>query len=135
MGRRLIAPVLALAMAASFGVYQSLKPTPAQAAVAETAAAPLDASSVAPLLSLDRAMETLAARVTPAVVNVAVTSRATAQTVSDEGDDMSQFFGQFFGRSMPMRPQPQIEHGIGSGVLISPEGLIVPPLPAVAVIL
>ncbi len=128
--RRLIAPVLALAMAASFGAYRFFTPTAAQAAVAEPAAAALDANSVQPLLSLDQAMETLAARVTPAVVNVVVTSRSKAQPVSEEGDDMSQFFGQFFGQNgpmmpMPMRPQPRVEHGLGSGVIISPNGYIV----------
>ena len=40
---------------------------------------PLDNNSVGALLSLDQAMETLAARVTPAIVNVTVTSRAKAQ--------------------------------------------------------
>jgi serine protease Do len=45
------------------------------AIAAAPAAAPLDESSVSALLSLDQAMETLAARVTPAVVNVTVTSK------------------------------------------------------------
>ena len=40
---------------------------------------------------------------------------------------MGQFFGPFggnpFGRMMPQ--QPQIEHGLGSGVIISPDGYIV----------
>ena len=46
----------------------------------------------------------------------------------DDGDDQGgtqQFnpFGQF---GMPMQPQrPQIEHGLGSGVIISPDGYIV----------
>ena len=45
-------------------------------------------------------------------------------------DDMQQFFGQsspfgqFFGPHMQPR-QPQIEHGVGSGVVISPDGYIV----------
>ena len=70
-------------------------------------------------------MATLAARVTPAVVNVAVTSRAKALPTGMEQlpDDMQRFFGPGFGRNM--RPQQQIEHGIGSGVLISPDGYIV----------
>ena len=49
-------------------------------------------------------METLAARVTPAVVNVTVTSKTKPETASGEmPDDMQQFFGQsnpfgqFFG--------------------------------------
>src|SRR5438445_10584209 len=38
---------------------------------------------------------------------------------------MQQFgpFGQFFGHQM--RPQQRVEHGLGSGVIISPEGYIV----------
>ena len=42
-------------------------------------AAPLDNSQVSALTSLDHAMEAVAARVTPAVVNVAVTARATGE--------------------------------------------------------
>ncbi len=35
-------------------------------------------------------------------------------------------FRRFFGQQMPQMPQgPQIEHGIGSGVIISPDGYIV----------
>ncbi len=58
------------------------------------AAAALDDNSVAALLSLDHAMETLAARVTPAVVNVTVTSKNKEQGESENGmPDMEQFFG------------------------------------------
>ena len=52
----------------------SSQPTTARAA-ATSNTAPLDDSKIAPLLSLDQAMETVAARVTPAIVNVAVTSK------------------------------------------------------------
>jgi serine protease Do len=93
---------------------------------------PLDDHSVAALTSLDQAMETLAAHVTPSVVNIAVTSRAPEQPVmQQEGDDQSQgqgqmqnlppqlqqFFGQFgggmpFGGGGQAAPQqPQYEHG------------------------
>ena len=72
-------------------------------------------------------METLAARVTPAVVNVAVTSHAKADMAEDQMPQMPEgmppMFGPFFER--PGRPQSQIEHGIGSGILISPDGYIV----------
>ena len=37
---------------------------------------------------------------------------------------MQRFFGQQFG-GQGMQPQPRIEHGIGSGVIISPDGYIV----------
>src|SRR5581483_5277613 len=127
MPRRLIVPVVALAMAVSIGTYEFAKP--ARAASAAPAAAPLDDDSIAPLLSLDQAMEKLAARVTPAIVNVTVTSKTKAQVQMDDGDDspdMQQFgpFGRFFGPQVPS-PQPRIEHGLGSGVIISPDGYIV----------
>jgi serine protease Do len=133
--RRLAVPVLALTTIVSFTTYEFAKPAAARAAEASPAAAPLDVDSVGALLSLDKAMETLAARVTPAVVNVTVTSRVNQQKAQqNEPDDMQQFFGQgspfgqFFGPNMGpnMRQrQPQIEHGMGSGVVISPDGYIV----------
>src|SRR5579862_9527741 len=129
--RRLAAPMLALALVASFVTYEFAKPAAARAsAAAPNAAAPLDVDSVAPLLALDKAMETLAARVTPAVVNVTVTSRTKPETAGGQNsEEMQQFgqnspFGQFFGPQMRQR-QPQIEHGMGSGVVISPDGYIV----------
>src|SRR5579862_3181610 len=131
LGRRAAVSLLAIAALASLVTYESIKPTTARASVA-AAAAPLDDSSVGALLSLDQAMETLAARVTPAIVNVAVTSKTKPDASSDSPDDqlpdnMQQFFGPFFGPGGPrgMRRQPQIEHGIGSGVIISPDGYIV----------
>src|SRR6059058_1490911 len=121
--RRFIAPVLAIALAASLGIYEVAKPIPAKAAVAAPTATPLDDNSVSALLSLDHAMETLAARVTPAIVNVTVTAK-TKVDLSDEGmpqlPEGMEGFGQFFGR--PMQPQNRIEHGLGSGVIISPDG-------------
>jgi serine protease Do len=72
-------------------------------------------------------METLAARVTPAIVNVAVTSQAKQDAGNEIPEDMQQFFGQQFGGQFGghHQLQPQIEHGIGSGVVISPDGYIV----------
>ncbi|HVO80636.1 MAG TPA: Do family serine endopeptidase [Terriglobales bacterium] len=135
--RRLIAPALALALAASFVTYEFAKPVAATAAEAAPPAAPLDAGSVSALLSLDQAMETLAARVTPAVVNVAVTAKARpAAALGGQGSDDGQgpdesqippefrrFFGPFFGQ--PFQQRPRIEHGIGTGIIISPDGYIV----------
>ena len=128
--RRLLAAVVAVTTIAGLGSYELLKPV--RAAAAAPAAAPLDDSSVSALLSLDRAMETLAARVTPAVVNITVTSKATAQPVNDEDQqDLQRFFNQFggapFGRQfrIPQQPRERVEHGLGSGVIISPDGYIV----------
>ena len=99
--------------------------------------APMDDSSVSSLVALDHAVEAVAARVTPAVVNVAVTSKetptASEQDQSQQGQQQnlppgfSQFFGPNgpFGFGFQQGPQrPQIEHGIGSGVIISPDGYI-----------
>jgi len=104
--------------------------------VRATPVSPLDDHSVAALMSLDNAMETVATRVTPAVVNIAVTSKGNPEDASDDGQDQGQglqqlppelrrFFGQGGQGGMRMQPQqPQIEHGIGSGVIISPDGYI-----------
>jgi serine protease Do len=110
---------------------------------AAAAAGPLDDSSVSSLVSLDNAVEAVAARVTPAVVNVSVTSRVSpGEQGEGEGHGRGQNFGGinpedlppgfrqfFFGPGGPggqgMKPQPQIEHGVGSGVIISPDGYIV----------
>jgi len=96
-------------------------------AAAAFTASPLDDHSVSALTSLDQAMESVASRVTPAVVNISVTSKGEHQDVAGSDDSpqgLPPGFAQFFGgRGMPQ--QPQIEHGIGSGVLISPDGYIV----------
>lgn len=95
------------------------------------AASAIDDNSVEALTSLDRAMEAVAARVTPAVVNVAVTSRGGSEEDTADGQmrggqmqglppQLQQFFGQ-----MQRPQQPQIEHGVGSGIIISPDGYIV----------
>src|SRR5713226_7333372 len=123
--------VVAVGTVATFNFTKS-----ATAAVAAPAAAALDDNSVGALLTLDRAMETLAARVTPAVVNVTVASKVNAQQ-GDAGVEgmpgMQQFFGpgnpfgRQFGRqfNFPSQPQNRMEHGLGSGVIISPDGYIV----------
>src|ERR1700719_1911596 len=127
--RRLILPVMAVALALSFTTYEFIKPAYAKGPVASPTATPLDDNSVGTLLSLDQAMETLAARVTPAIVNVAVTSHSKPDNTAEQQlpDDMQQFFGPGFGQGFGPhgRQQPQIEHGIGSGVIISPDGYIV----------
>src|SRR5580692_2069283 len=133
--RRLLVAAIAVLSVASFATYEFTNS--ARAASAAPAAAPLDDNSVAALLTLDRAMETLAARVTPAVVNVTVTSKGGAQQGGDDSadGDLQQFFGPFgnnpfggtpFGRQFRrMQPQQRVEHGLGSGVIISPDGYIV----------
>ncbi len=117
-----VAIVLTLALAASIFSYTSFVAVRTAAASSNTA--PLDDNKVGALLSLDQAMEAVAARVTPAIVNVAVTSRVKPHAVA-EGipDEMQKFFGQQFGQGMQV--EPQIAHGVGTGVIISPDGYIV----------
>src|SRR5579863_5072746 len=109
--RRLIVPALAIALAMSLATYEFTKPAYADGAVASPTAAPLDDNSVAALLSLDQAMETLAARVTPAVVNVAVTAHGKSEMADGQmpqmPEDLPPAFAPFFNH--PMRPQSQIE--------------------------
>ncbi len=106
-------------------------------AVASNGAAPLDDSSVSSLVALDNAVEAVAARVTPAVVNVSVTARASAEKTDDDDQgpggippgaippEFRKFFGNGGrGRGL-MPPSAQVERGIGSGIIISPDGYIV----------
>jgi serine protease Do len=111
----------------------------ASSAAALGTGAPLDDSSVTSLISLDNAVEAVAARVTPAVVNVSVTSHSHEEADEDGGPNSGQDpngglenlppeFRRFFGSGpqgrMQGMPQQQIEHGIGSGVILSPDGYI-----------
>src|SRR5580698_7869837 len=132
--RRLIVTVVAVLTVASLATFEFASAKSARASAAAPAAAPLDDNSVGAILSLDNAMETLAARVTPAVVNVTVTSKASPQQAGDDSSqDMQQFFAPFggnpFGRqfrfNVPNNPRPRVEHDLGSGVIISPDGYIV----------
>lgn len=88
----------------------------------------LDDHSVSALTALDQAMESVASRVTPAVVNISVTARSQDHAAKDgdgQSENLPPGFAQFFGQGGDMQQQPQIEHGIGSGVIISPDGYIV----------
>jgi len=89
-------------------------------------ASPIDDNSVSALTAMDQAMEAVASRVTPAVVNISVTSKSQERAAVDpqQLQNLPPGFAQFFGGGGAPQ-QPQIEHGIGSGVIISPEGYIV----------
>jgi len=134
--KRFAAPVGAL-VALAFGVVFVCNHSIAHAAggAAIGAAAPMDDSSVSSLVALDNAVEAVAARVTPAVVNVSVTSRGSADDGDGQSNGMPQgaippefqwFFGpQGRGQGRMMKPQAPVEHGIGSGIIVSPDGYIV----------
>ena len=98
------------------------------------AAMPMDEGSVSALTALDRAMEAVASKVTPAVVNVAVTSKQSFDADDNEDGDGGQpqqqmpnlppGFQRFFGPMFQTPQGPQIEHGVGSGIILTPEGYI-----------
>ena len=112
-----------------------------EAHAAIDAGAPLNQAAVSPLVALNNAVEAVTERVTPSVVNVAVTAKVTADNTGDPngGNDGSGgmspqdlppglqqfFFGFGPNGGQNMKPQPQIEHGVGSGVIVSPDGYVV----------
>lgn len=57
----------------------------------------------------------------PAVVNVYVSSRVRTFTSPFAGDP---FFERFFGKSFGM-PEERLQRSLGSGVIVSPEGIVV----------
>jgi serine protease Do len=114
------------------GVHAAMMSSPASSI---SSAAPMEDDNVSSLVALDNAVEAVAARVTPAVVNVAVTSRGSSESDHEAGEEQDQGqqgqiqglppgFAQFFGHGGQPQ-QPQVEHGIGSGIIISPDGYIV----------
>src|SRR5271170_4669666 len=108
--RRVLAGALAVAVVGTVATLNFAKSATAAAAPAPAAAA-LDDNSVGALLTLDHAMETLAARVTPAVVNVTVASKTNTSDKQGEMQgmpDMQQFFGPGnpFGRQFNFPSQP-----------------------------
>src|SRR5580698_3317595 len=123
LNRRFLVGLGAIAMVFSLAAYKF--DNPVKAAAPAAAAAALDDNSVSALLSLDRAMEALAARVTPATVNVTVVSKKSGVTWNqagrgdnsgdnnrdDDSNGLQQFFapfGQQFGRQFGFG-----QHGFG----------------------
>jgi len=131
------------AIAASFALGAAIFVGHGSVHAASGAAMPIDDNSVEALTALDRAMEAVASRVTPAVVNVAVTARNTGEDEASNGQDgqqggqmqgspfqglppgIQQFFFGGGGHGQMQPQQPQLQHGVGSGIIISPDGYIV----------
>jgi serine protease Do len=133
--------VLTAALAVSLVFHES------SMRAASVNATPIDDNSVAALTALDHAMEAVTAHVGPAVVNVQVTSKGSEEETSQDGgqQQMPPGFSQFFGPNGPFggsgfgqpgqgqqgqgrrfqQQQQPLEHGVGSGVIISPDGYIV----------
>jgi serine protease Do len=120
---------LAISAGAAVAVLAALLFSQNAAQAATGAAAPQEDSSVSALVAMDNAVEAVAARVTPAVVNVSVTSRATAENATEEGGFpqgvLPPGFQFFFGPQGRQKQPAQVVHGVGSGIIISPDGYIV----------
>jgi serine protease Do len=119
-GRALALALILVGVVGAMAVYRSHVSLPmVWSGITHSTEAPLPESAVAPLIAENAAQEKLAERVAPAVVQVNVTAHTTP---SDSGmppdNPLSQFFGQF-----PHRPQ--FEQGVGSGIIVSPDGFIV----------
>ncbi|WP_395708519.1 DegQ family serine endoprotease [Reyranella sp.] len=112
---------------------------PALIAPLFSAPAAIAAAPTAPTVSGVQDFSDLAAKVSPAVVNVAVTMKAGAAgddevQMSDRSqqkqmEEFMQRFGERFGQPMrPMKPQPkanQKAEAVGTGFIIDPAGWIV----------
>ena len=88
-------------------------------AAAVSSSPALSDNSVEPLLSLDQAMEAVASKVTPSVVNVYVTAHEKGGDMSENGGQQmqlppgfQQFFGQMFPQGQPQQPH-SARHRIG----------------------
>jgi serine protease Do len=129
--KKYLAPSL-VSTAIALGAIAAVNYTGVHAASTAATTAPLTDSAVAPLVAYDQAIEALVAHVQPSVVNIAVTSTPSAEeTAQQQGGQgmgnlppgLEQFFG--FGGGQQMQPQQQqLQHGIGSGVIISSDGYI-----------
>src|ERR1700729_3095765 len=101
--KRFSAPLLALVLILFGGAFVLGHKNVNAATSGEDPITPINNASIDPLLALDQATEAVASRVTPAVVNIAVTSRVheeqgAEQGQNDEDNPFSQFFGPGGGR-------------------------------------
>jgi serine protease Do len=82
----------------------------------------LDGPDIDVLQRQNQAYERIAKAVTPAIVAIQSTHVVQQQASPFSNDPL---FQQFFGRMFPQVPRNQREHALGSGVIVSPDGLIV----------
>ncbi len=80
---------------------------------------------------LSDAFISVAKAVTPAVVQIRVTSTPKAVSVPNGQNSPNDMFKFFFGPDFPFhnfnmqQPRPEVEHALGSGVIVSPDGYII----------
>lgn len=119
----LMSAMLVLALAGVWTGEQML--SPATSAVTTAVAATAAADPVAPTMP---GFVGVAKAITPAVVNITPAQAARTKGHRDMRDQMEEFFGFPFGPNGPSMPREPREHrggGMGSGVILSPDGYIV----------
>jgi len=125
--RTAIGAALVAALASGYPLLHTSMIDRAHATVATVATAPVP---VAPAASSAAALPDFTGLVAangPAVVNITVTQKAekTAFEGAPQGMDPNDPFFQFFRRfGMPEPSNPTPAHGLGSGFIVSPDGLI-----------
>jgi Do/DeqQ family serine protease len=107
---------LGLGLAAGLRLANRIDPKATAAGASATAAA-------APLAPLGPDFSGIARRATPAVVNISALQVYRTERSPFFSDP---FFREFFGRDLPFRmPQEERKTSLGSGVIVSPDGVIV----------
>ncbi|HUX66581.1 MAG TPA: Do family serine endopeptidase [Terriglobales bacterium] len=85
---------------------------------------PFSASTIAPLVALDRATEAVTSRILPAVVNIQIVGKSKPQAMEGGPGNIPAPFRQFF-QFQQQAPRSQVFMAEGAGVIISPDGYIV----------
>lgn len=133
--RNTLAVMLAAVAGGSYVYFHGVDLPSAHAAVPTGLAAPLVAANPAPVAPAGPVVAAatdfsgIVQRAGPAVVNISVTGKArkVADNDDSDSDDPDDPFAQFFKRFGPQLQvprSPQIMHGLGSGFIISPDGII-----------
>ena len=114
----------------SLGVFLG-GPSPQETAIAGSAGERdpiVSEKDIAPGLALQKTFEAVSRAVLPAVVNISTTSLvSTSPHLPPMFDDpfFKRFFGSPFGPGGGQKPQKHVERSLGSGFVISSDGLIV----------
>ena len=112
-----------LVLAGSAVAFETAKDKPAHPSIT----VPMDESAIARDSLPHGSYAPVVKRVTPAVVKIVTTTRIEASPQNFPGMDdpfWRHFFGDQFGNMFRGQQQPQIEHGVGSGVIITKDGYI-----------
>lgn len=126
VARTAIAVAAVGALAGGYSYLQKEAVSSSYAAQAPIAAAPQRAGAYAGPTDFSGIVE----RYGPAVVNISVTARAQRTNAQlppgvDPDDPMFEFFKRFGPQfQMPQPDRPQLLRGLGSGFIVSPDGLI-----------